>query len=212
MTQRGKFITLEGNEGSGKTTNLKYARDFLLHNGIDVVVTREPGGTEIAEKIRDLLLAHPAEPIGEDAELLLMFASRAQHLARLIKPMIAEGKWVLCSRFTDSTYAYQGGGRGIDPARIAVLEQWVHGDFQPDLTLLFDLSVEQGMNRARQRALLDRIESEENAFFERVRQAYLARAGQRQRYQIIDASQPLAAVQQQIATCLEQAFFTAPRQ
>ncbi len=210
MALRGKFITLEGNEGSGKTTNLKYVRDYLLRQGIDVVVTREPGGTEVAEQIRDLLLAHPAEPIAEDTELLLMFASRAQHLAQLIKPMIAQGKWVLCSRFTDSTYAYQGGGRGIDPARIAALEQWLHGNFQPDLTLLFDLPVEMGMNRARQRALLDRIESEENAFFERVRQTYLTRAKQHPRYRVIDASQPLEKVQQQAVDHLERAFFRIP--
>ena len=210
MVQRGKFITLEGNEGSGKTTNLKCVRDFLLRKGIDVVVTREPGGTDVAEQIRSLLLAHPLEPIAEDTELLLMFASRAQHLTQLIKPALAKGQWVLCSRFTDSTYAYQGGGRGIDPARIAVLEQWVHGDFQPDLTLLFDLPVELGMHRARQRDLLDRIESEENAFFERVRQAYLDRAKNHHRYHIVDASQPLEKVQKQAVQYLEQAFFTVP--
>jgi dTMP kinase len=191
----GKFITLEGGEGVGKTTNLAYIQSYLESHGIDVLMTREPGGTPYAELIRDLLLHKDIEPVSADAELLLMFASRAQHLAQLIKPAIAAGKWVVCSRFTDSTYAYQGGGRGISFERIHALEEWVHGDFQPDLTLLLDVPVDIGMSRARQRALLDRIEREKNEFFERVRQAYLQRAHSAARYKIIDASHSLSEVQ-----------------
>lgn len=198
----GKFITLEGGEGSGKTTNLAFIQSYLESQGIDVVVTREPGGTEIAERIRHILLEHHEEAVAVDTELLLMFASRAQHLDHLIKPAIAAGRWVLCSRFTDSTYAYQGGGRGIDSKRIEVLENWVHGDFQPDLTFFFDLPVEIGMERARQRAELDRIESQEMAFFERVRQSYLERAKAHDRYRIIDASQSLDNVQEQLQAVL----------
>lgn len=198
----GKFITLEGGEGSGKTTNLEFIQSYLESQNIEVVVTREPGGTPFAEEIRDVLLKHHDETVASDTELLLMFASRAQHLAELIKPAIAAGKWVLCSRFTDSSYAYQGAGRGIDPKRIEVLENWTHGDFQPDLTFFFDLSVEVGMARAKERAELDRIEVEQLDFFERVRQAYLDRAAQHDRYRVIDASVSLQEVQTQIQTIL----------
>ena len=206
MKQRGQFITLEGGEGSGKTTNLHFIRDYLTARGISVVTTREPGGTPFSEEIRSLLLAQHTERVAEDTELLLMFASRAQHLATVIKPAIEQGQWVLCSRFTDSTYAYQGGGRGVDFQRIAKLEQWVHGDFQPDLTLLFDLPVAVGLSRARQRAQLDRIESEDLAFFERVRTAYLQRASQQARYKIIDANQSINQVQQQLLSILSLAL------
>lgn len=204
--KRGRFITLEGGEGTGKTTNLRVITEFLHSRGIEVVITREPGGTPIAEKIRDLLLDHSNEIIAEDAELLLMFASRAQHLAQVIKPALAKGQWVVCSRFTDSTYAYQGGGRGISASRIAALEQWVHGDCQPDLTLVFDLPVAIGLERARGRALLDRIESEDQIFFERVRQVFLTRAALAPRYHVIDASQPLLAVREEIIEVLRQRF------
>lgn len=202
----GKFITLEGGEGVGKTTNLKFMQRYLESRGIEVVMTREPGGTPFSENIRDLLLHKEGEAVAADTELLLMFASRAQHIAQLIKPALASGKWVVCSRFTDSTYAYQGGGRRIAFERIAMLENWVHRDFQPDLTLLLDVSVEVGMSRARQRTLLDRIEREKNDFFERVRQAYLARARTAARYQIIDAGQTLPEVQQSIAKALDRLF------
>ncbi|MDF2690365.1 MAG: thymidylate kinase [Gammaproteobacteria bacterium] len=198
----GKFITLEGGEGVGKTTSLDFIRSYLENKGIELVVTREPGGTPYAEKIRDLLLESSAEKVAVDTELLLMFAARAQHLAELIKPAIAKGQWVLCSRFTDSTYAYQGGGRGISFERIRTLEQWVHDDFQPDLTLYFDLPVEIGMQRATARGHLDRIEQEDLHFFERVRAAYLTRAKQSSRYRIVDASQSIAKVQEQIAAIL----------
>lgn len=201
----GKFITLEGGEGSGKTTNLIFIKHWLEAHDIDVVVTREPGGTPIAEKLREVLLTTKnSEQIATDTELLLMFAARAQHVAQVIKPAIAAGKWVLCSRFTDSTYAYQGGGRGVSAERIATLESWTHGDFQPDVTLLLDLPVDIGMQRARDRAELDRIEQETLAFFERVRQSFLQRAQQHDRYRVIDAHQSLDQVQVQLTAILEQ--------
>lgn len=204
----GKFITLEGGEGAGKTTNCDFIKQQLEASGVDVVLAREPGGTPMAEKIRDLLLDHHDEAVAPDTELLLMFASRAQHLAEVIKPAIAAGKWVLCSRFTDSSYAYQGGGRGLDKSKIAALEQLVHGDFQPDLTFYFDLPVELGMERARARGELDRIEVESMAFFERVRTAYLERAASSDRYATIDASQSLEGVQTQIQSALGHLFTT----
>jgi dTMP kinase len=200
----GKFITLEGGEGVGKTTNLAFIQKYLESRGVEVIMTREPGGTPYAEMIRDLLLHKDGEKVSADTELLLMFASRAQHIAQLIKPALAAGKWVVCSRFTDSTYAYQGGGRGIAFERIATLENWVHGNFQPDLTLLLDVPVEIGMGRARQRALLDRIEREKNDFFERVRQAYLQRAKTASRYKVVDASQTLVRVQSDLKYHLDQ--------
>lgn len=204
----GKFITLEGGEGAGKTTSCDFIQAELEAQGVEVVLAREPGGTPMAEKIRDLLLEHHDEVVAPDTELLLMFASRAQHLAEVIKPAIAEGKWVLCSRFTDSSYAYQGGGRGLDKLKIAALEQLVHGDFQPDLTFYFDLSVEIGLERARARGKLDRIESEEMAFFERVRSAYIERTQSSGRYALIDASQSIDNVQLQIKSKLGQLFTT----
>ncbi|MDF2940452.1 MAG: tmk [Gammaproteobacteria bacterium] len=200
----GKFITLEGGEGVGKTTSLDFIQSYLTQKGVNLVVTREPGGTPFAEKIRNVLLEPSDEKVDVDTELLLMFASRAQHLAELIKPAIARGEWVLCSRFTDSTYAYQGGGRGISFERIRTLEQWVHDDFQPDLTLYFDLPVEIGMQRAKARGHLDRIEQEDLDFFERVRAAYLKRAKESSRYRVIDASQSIEQVQSQIATILNE--------
>ena len=201
MRKAGKFITLEGGEGVGKTTNLQFICDYLRNQGIDVLVTREPGGTPLAEKIRDVLLdPRTTEPVAEDTELLLMFASRAQHIAEKIKPALATGQWVVCSRFTDSSFAYQGGGRGVSLKRIQTLADWVHGDLQPDLTLILDLPVEIGLQRARERAELDRIEQEKKAFFERVRQAYLERAQTADRYHVIDANQPLKAVQTQVVT------------
>jgi len=193
--KRGKFITLEGVEGVGKTTNQRVIEDYLASHSIDFVSTREPGGTPLAERIRDLVLAPPdQEKISTDAELLLMFAARAQHLDQVIRPALAQGLWVICSRFTDSTYAYQGGGRGIPFNRIEILENWVHGDLQPDLTFIFDLSVETGLSRARARGALDRIEQENLEFFERVRQAYLHRARDSDRYHLIDASQSLEEI------------------
>jgi len=193
---RGKFITVEGIEGVGKSTNMEYVQEALVAAGIEVVLTREPGGTELGEKIRGLLLDHRNGSMVDDTELLLMFAARAQHLAEVIEPSLAAGKWVLCDRFTDATFAYQGGGRGIAMDRIAELEQWVQGGLRPDATLLLDAPVEVGLARAAGRPqAADRFEREKQAFFEKVRQAYLNMATeQSQRYHIIDASQPLDEV------------------
>ncbi|OLS62183.1 dTMP kinase [Pseudomonas putida] len=195
----GLFITLEGPEGAGKSTNRDYLAGHLRDQGLDVLLTREPGGTPLAERIRELLLAPSDEKMDADTELLLVFAARAQHLAQVIRPALARGAVVLCDRFTDATYAYQGGGRGLSVERIATLERFVQGGLQPDLTLLFDLPVEVGLSRAAARGRLDRFEQEGQAFFEAVRQAYLERAkADPQRYRLIDAAQPLAAVQQSL--------------
>lgn len=196
----GLFITVEGIEGVGKSTNMEYVHEALLAAGIQVVLSREPGGTPLGEKIRALLLDHTNERITDDTELLLMFAARAQHIAEVIRPALAQGKWVLCDRFTDATYAYQGGGRGIDMARIAALEQWVQGALRPDATLLLDAPVEVGLARAAGRAQqADRFEREQQAFFIKVRQAYLDMASQAPgRYRVIDAAQPLEQVKIQL--------------
>ncbi len=201
----GLFITLEGPEGAGKSTNREYLAEHLRAQGVDVVLTREPGGTPLAERIRELLLAPSDEKMDADTELLLVFAARAQHLAEVIRPALARGAVVLCDRFTDATYAYQGGGRGLSLERIATLEQFVQGDLRPDLTLVFDLPVEIGLSRAAARGRLDRFEQEGQAFFEAVRQAYLARAqAAPQQYTLIDASQSLAQVQQALDALLPQ--------
>lgn len=200
---RGKLITLEGGEGVGKSTNLAYIQQWLEAAGVELVVTREPGGTEVAEKIRQLLLTPSDESICELAELLLVFAARAQHVEQLIKPALERGAWVLCDRFIDATYAYQGGGRAMDLQVIATLEQMVLKEIKADLTLLLDLPVEVGMARARARADLDRFEQEQMSFFEAVRRAYLARAeAEPDRVVIIDAAPALEQVQQQIAAAL----------
>jgi dTMP kinase len=191
-----KFITVEGIEGVGKSTNIEFIRRQLLAAGRDVVLTREPGGTPLAEAIRGLLL--DPEYTGMDArcELQLVFAARAEHLARVIRPALAQGKWVLCDRFTDATYAYQGGGRGIDTAIIASLETLVQGAFRPDLTLLLDVPVAVGLARAGKRGALDRFEQEQVEFFERVRMCYLDMAREHAaRYRVIDATRPLDEVQ-----------------
>lgn len=201
----GLFVTLEGPEGAGKTTNRQFLADHLQQAGHQVVLTREPGGTELAEKIRELLLAPHDEPMAADTELLLMFAARAQHLQQLIKPALAQGKIVLCDRFTDATYAYQGGGRGIDPQRIAVLEYFVQGPLRPDLTILFDLPVEAGMARAKQRGTLDRFERERHEFFDAVRENYLQRAqAEPERFRLVNAGVPLEQVQQQLSPLLQE--------
>lgn len=195
----GKFITLEGSEGAGKSTAMQAVQSWAQQAGLDFVITREPGGTPLAEKIRELLLDKNHTSMSDDTELLLMFAARAQHISELIQPSMAAGQWVICDRFTDATYAYQGGGRGIANERIAQLEQWVQGKLRPNLTLLLDLPVEQGLARAGQRGDLDRFEQEQTAFFERVRAAYLDRAQQfPQQYRIIDAAQDIDRVRDQI--------------
>ena len=195
----GLFITLEGPEGAGKSTNREYLAMHLRESGVDVVLTREPGGTPLAERIRELLLAPDQEAMNTDAELLLMFAARAQHLAQVIRPALARGAVVLCDRFTDATYAYQGAGRGLPVERIALLENFVQGDLRPDLTLVFDLPVEIGLARATARGRLDRFEQEGRGFFEAVRSAYLGRAAQApERYRVIDAAQSLEQVQRDL--------------
>lgn len=200
---KGKFITVEGGEGVGKTTNMAFVETLLSDNSIDFISTREPGGTPLAEKIRALLLGVDTETLDSTAELLLIFAARAQHLSQLIKPALDAGRWVICDRFTDATYAYQGGGRGIDTSLIITLERAVQKDLQPDLTLLLDIHPEQGMQRARSRAALDRFELEELPFFHRVRASYLERAQlQPQRFALIDAGAALADVQKNIAAAL----------
>jgi dTMP kinase len=192
----GLFITLEGPEGAGKSTNREYLAERLREQGIEVLLTREPGGTPLAERIRELLLTPSAEPMAADTELLLVFAARAQHLAEVIAPALARGVVVLCDRFTDATYAYQGGGRGLSVERIGQLEQFVQGALRPDLTLLFDLPIEIGLARAQARGRLDRFEQEARSFFQAVRHTYLERAAQAPaRYRIVDAGQGLAQVQ-----------------
>jgi dTMP kinase len=202
---RGRFITLEGIEGAGKSTVARFAEDWLSAHGLKVVRTREPGGTPLAERIRGVVLDRTVEPIPPEAELLLMFAARAVHLASLIRPALARGEWVLCDRFTDATRAYQGGGRGIDGRLIEQLAATVHGDLMPDCTLLLDLPVAQGLERARRRSAVgDRFEQEQGLFFERVRAAYLDIAAREpQRVRIIDAGRPLADVERDVATALE---------
>ncbi|GHE22582.1 dTMP kinase [Halomonas urumqiensis] len=205
MTKRGRFITLEGGEGVGKSTNVKRVVEWLEARGIEVVCTREPGGTPRAEAIRELLLAPQGdEPLDDDAELLLMFAARAQHLAQVIRPALARGAWVVCDRFTDATFAYQGGGRGIDQNRIAILERFVQHGLEPDLTLLLDMPMAAAQQRLEARLSQhggerDRFEREHASFFEAVRRAYLARADAApQRIRVIDASRELDAVAEQI--------------
>jgi len=195
----GLFITLEGPEGAGKSTNREFLAERLREQGIDVVLTREPGGTPLAERIRELLLAPSDEPMNADTELLLVFAARAQHLAEVIRPALARGAVVLCDRFTDATYAYQGGGRGLSHDRIATLETFVQGDLRPDLTLVFDLPVEVGLARATARGRLDRFEQEGRTFFDAVRSTYLKRAeAAPERYRLVNAALSLVEVQQSL--------------
>jgi dTMP kinase len=204
MTSRGRFITVEGIEGVGKSTNIGHLRDLIQAAGIAVVMTREPGGTPLGEAIRGLLLDPRYAGMSPDCELQLMFAARAEHLARVIHPALGKGQWVLCDRFTDATYAYQGGGRGIEAEKIARLEQWVQGDFRPDLTVLLDVPVEVGLARAGKRGAPDRFEQEQVGFFERVRKAYLELAARHDgRYRVIDANQPLARVQQRLEAVIQ---------
>ncbi|HSN01229.1 MAG TPA: dTMP kinase [Rudaea sp.] len=191
----GKLITLEGGEGAGKSTVLETVREQLATRGLDVVVTREPGGTLAGEEIRKVLLDTAHRGLCAEAELLLMFASRAQLVRELVRPALAAGRWVLSDRFTDASFAYQGGGRGQPVARIADLERWAADGLKPDLTLLLDLPVADGLKRANGRGSADRIEMENADFFERVRAAYRARAASEPaRFRIIDAGRPLAAV------------------
>jgi len=201
----GQFITLEGTEGAGKSTNLKFIQSWLEAKGIDLVVTREPGGTLIGEAVRSILLNTQFTEMTPNTELLLMFAARNQHIEEKIKPALAQGKWVISDRFTDASYAYQGAARGIDFERIHALEQWVQQGFQPNLTFVFDLPIEVGMARVAARGgETDRFEAEKQDFFQKVKQAYLDRAqAAPQRYRVLQAEQPLEVVQTQIATHLQ---------
>lgn len=200
----GLFITVEGGEGAGKSTQMELIADWLAAQGRNVVRTREPGGTQLAETLREILLDKRNASLSSLTELLLMFASRAQHLDELIRPALQRGDTVLCDRFTDATWAYQGGGRGLPSSEIAALEQLVHGDLQPDLTLLLDLPIEKGMGRAARRGESDRFERESLPFFERVRTAYLDRASAEPgRFAVIDAAGDVHAVWQQIQKILQ---------
>jgi dTMP kinase len=195
----GKFITLEGIEGVGKTSNLRFIKELLESSGHSCVLTREPGGTNLGESLRELLLSHSDENMCADAELLMMFAARAEHLSKVIRPALESGQTVLCDRFTEATYAYQGGGRQLDVDKISELEEWVQGDLRPDLTLILDAPVETGRARAGNRSDPDRIEKEHDDFFQRVRSAYIEMANHYpNRICLIDASLSLTEVQQQI--------------
>lgn len=207
---RGKFITIEGTEGVGKTTNIEFIKAWLETRSLPFVCTREPGGTPLAEQIRELLLAPREEIVSSTAELLLMFAGRAQHLHQVIEPVLSEGAWILCDRFTDATYAYQGAGRNMRSDLIAELEMLVQGSLRPDLTLILDIPVELGLKRASERSEPDRFEQEQLEFFERVRQGYLAiAAADPNRCVVIDAALPLDAVQRQISIALEAFWFSS---
>lgn len=199
MSSRGLFITVEGGEGVGKSTNITFIQDYLRSHGVDLVVTREPGGTRMGEDIRQLLLQVRDEQVSPMSELLLIFAARAQHISECIEPALAAGKWVLCDRFTDATYAYQSGGRGVDHDTVRRLEKLVQGGLRPDYTLLLDAPVNIGMARARGRGELDRFEQEAIQFFERVRATYLQLAQNSSgRFRVVDASVTLEEVQQQL--------------
>jgi thymidylate kinase len=200
MTTSARFITLEGMDGAGKSTHLSWLAAHLRNRGLDVLVTREPGGTPLGEQLRELLLNQPMHP---ETEALMMFAARREHLEQVIFPALARGTWVVSDRFTDASFAYQGGGRGLDEGRLRILEQWVQGDFQPDLTLLFDVPVEVSRARLANNATLDRFEQEKNDFFLRVRDAYLRRAQAfPERIRVVDSSLPLDAIQAELAELL----------
>jgi dTMP kinase len=205
MTPRsGRFITLEGIDGAGKSTHVGWLAERISESGHRVVSTREPGGTTLGERLRALLLN---EPMTHDSETLLMFAARREHLEQVIRPALVRGEWVLCDRFTDATYAYQGGGNGVPLERIRELEQWIHGDCQPDLTLLFDVDPATSRARldkaSREGRALDKFEREAGPFFERVRSCYLARAAAEPlRFRLIDSTRSLASVRVELASHL----------
>lgn len=200
--RRGKFITLEGGEGVGKSTNLAFVVEWLGSRDIEAVATREPGGTALGEAVRSILLSHTQ--VFPEAELLLFFAARLHHIRETIEPALRAGRWVVSDRFTDASYAYQGAGRGINVEKIGFLEAWIQRGLRPDLTLLLDAPVEIGMERARKRSGSDRFESEGVDFFRRVREAYLDLARREpERVRLIDAARPLEKVREQIAAELD---------
>ncbi len=200
----GRFITVEGIEGAGKSTCMRVLQERLAAHALPYVTTREPGGTALGEALRELLLGHRHDGMADDTELLLMFAARAEHLRNRIEPSLRAGHWVLCDRFTDATYAYQGGGRGLSRQRIAVLEDWVQGACRPQLTLLLDVPVHVGLERAGRRSTPDRFEREQVAFHERVRQAYLdIAAADPLRVRLVDASRPAQVVADDLAAIMD---------
>jgi dTMP kinase len=204
---RGKFITVEGVEGVGKSTNVDFLAAAIKAQGFDVICTREPGGTPMAERIRQMLLEHGEEPLPDIAELLLFFAARSLHISNTIRPALDAGKWVICDRFTDASRAYQGSGRGLDMQRINLLADWVQEDLQADMTLLLDAPAEIGMQRAEQRGATDRLESEQISFYKRIRAGYLALAeANPERFVVVDAARPLQDVQASIAVALDKIF------
>ena len=204
MKNKALFLSLEGSEGAGKSTSLKFIKQWFESNGINLVVTREPGGTPFAEEIRNLLLANREEKVASDAELLLMYASRIQHCQKLIIPHLENGQYVISDRFNDASFAYQGFGRGLDIERLTELDRWCLGDFKPDLTLFLDISVELGLKRAGDRSTPDRFEIEDISFFDNVRKGYLERAkNEPNRIKVIDASGRIEQVQARIAAVLE---------
>lgn len=201
MSTRGRFISLEGIDGAGKSTHVAWLKDALAARGITVIATREPGGTPLGEALRALLLEHP---MTHDTEALLMFAARREHLDKVIAPALARDEWVICDRFTDATFAYQGSGRGLDWARLRTLEQWVQGSLQPDLTLLFDVAPEVGRQRAGSIKAPDRFEQERNDFFQRVREGYLRRAREDEpRMRVIDAGTTIERIQRELRDIVE---------
>lgn len=198
---RGKFITLEGIDGAGKSTHMSFIAEHLRAAGHQVVMTREPGGTPLGEMLRDIVLS---QSMHVETETLVMFASRREHIDKVIAPALAQGIWVLSDRFTDATFAYQGGGRGIAVERLRALEDWVQGALQPDLTLLFDVPLEVSRNRLAMNASLDRFEQEKQEFFARVRQAYLDRAAQHpQRIRVVDATRSIGDIRAELGPVLE---------
>lgn len=209
MSPRPRFITIEGLEGAGKTTCLTAVERFLRQQGHDPVLTREPGGTRLGEAVRSLLLGHDYAGMSADAETLLVFAARAEHLAQVIRPALAAGRSVICDRFTDATYAYQGGGRGLPAPRIRALEEWVQGGLEPDLTLFLDVPVALGLQRAGQRSEPDRFERERAEFFERARAVYRQRAQTQPRIRTVDASRTVEQVQAQIEAILRETLVNA---
>jgi dTMP kinase len=199
--RRGRLITLEGIDGAGKSTHVAWLGEELRRRGHEVVQTREPGGTVVGERLREMLLS---EPMSVQTEAMLMFAARAEHLAEVIEPCLVAGKWIVCDRFTDASFAYQGGGKGLSDSRLSILETWVQGDLQPDLTFLFDLPAESARERRLRARAADKFEREDEAFFTRVRTAYLARAQMATtRIVVIDGSQPIDAIRRDLVHSLD---------